>query len=166
MHHLIVQCSVILFIKQNIFIFLHNCKILPSTPLIDFSSVMGLKHFTVVKSQKRFLDIQVMRKNEKREKKNPVSSIHHKQRADFSYSKAQRPRPLFELSSGYFSSSVSDRKIAHCHREPSIFVSRSFLENSVLRSVGLDTSVINQLHPRVCVSACVRRSICVFVCVQ
>lgn len=34
-----------------------------------------------------------------------------------------------------------------------------------LESVGLDTLVINQLHPRVCLSGCVHSAICLCLCV-
>lgn len=34
-----------------------------------------------------------------------------------------------------------------------------------LESLGLDTLVINQLHPRVCLSGCVLRAICLCLCV-
>lgn len=34
-----------------------------------------------------------------------------------------------------------------------------------LKSVGLDTLVINQLHPRVCLSGCVLRATCLCLCV-
>lgn len=66
------------------------------------------------------------------------------------------------LSFGHFLLSVSDRKITHCHRVPSIFVLQVAPGEFNLESVGLDTLVINQLCAHVCAS--VRVCVCVFAC--
>lgn len=68
------------------------------------------------------------------------------------------------LSFGYFSLSVSDRKITHCHGGPSIFVSRLLLENSILRVWGETLWwLINSILVCVWVDVCF--GLYVFVCV-
>lgn len=97
--------------------------------------------------------------------------IYHKRRADFilkhaacfflkGHSEAQRHWPLFELVVWVF--------FIKCvwQKDNTLPQSAIHLRFQVapgefnLKSVGLDTLVINQLHPHVCVSVCVCRSIC------
>lgn len=114
---------------------------------------------------------------EKKKKKVSIKlgEIYHKRRADFplkhaasvflkGQGDAQRYWPLFELVVWVF--------FIECvwQKDNTLPQSAIHLRFQVapgefnLKSVGLDTLVINQLHPRVCVSVCVCRSICVFVC--
>lgn len=128
------------------------------------------KHVVVISLP--FLSI-AMRKKKKVSIK--LGEIYHKWRADFplkhaasfflkGHGEAQRYWPLFELVVWVF--------FIECvwQKDNTLPQSAIHLRFQVapgefnLKSVGLDTLVINQLHPHVCVSVCVCRSIRVFVC--